>query len=157
MTADADPIAWHDYAGLRAALNTWRERRNISFEALDELTGAPKGYSAKIFSSRGQRRVGMKSLLWYLGGLGVEGVLQHSEEAFASVEARLAGRNNSQVRHSGAIKIEFSRRYMQKIGRNGAKKRWDLVKRKRTHARKAGLASGKARRKAAGEIGVSPA
>jgi hypothetical protein len=136
----ADPITWHDYAGLRAALNAWRERRNISFEALDEVTGAPKGYSAKIFSPRGQRRVGMESLLWYLGGLGIEGVLQHSSEAFALVEARLAGRNKSQVRCGGAIKIEFSRRHMQKIGRNGAKKRWAAKRKRSAGASKAATA-----------------
>jgi hypothetical protein len=130
------PIGWYDYPTLRAAFNAWRERRNISFEKLDGLLGVAKGESARVLSPNAAKRIGMNTLLLYCRGLGVCGELRHDPEAFEQVKTRLNGRSISQVR-SGGIRIEFTRRHMQKIGKNGAKKRWDGVKARSASASKA--------------------
>jgi hypothetical protein len=132
-----EPIKWDDYFTMRAALNAWRERRNISFDTLDILAGTAERSSVKVFGPHAARRIGMETLLDYLASLAIKGTFEHDPKAFEELKHRLVPRNSSQVRRSGAIKIEFSRRYMQKIGRNGAKKRWDAKRKRSAGASKA--------------------
>jgi hypothetical protein len=145
-SAANDPIAWHDYAGLRAALNEWRERRNISFDTLDRLAGTPERFSSKTFGPHAARRVTMDTLLDYLASLAIKGTLEHDPAAFAELQHRLQARNTSQVRNNvvhivrtkrdfrdmGRIGGANSRKYMtrkaaRKLGKKAAAARWAKV------------------------------
>src|SRR6516165_2038197 len=61
-----------NYDGLQRGLVAVKDRRNISFELLNEITGAPSGYFQKIFGPRPARRLGLQSFDWAFAGLGVK-------------------------------------------------------------------------------------
>lgn len=133
MTA---PLAeFSDYEGLRRALNAVREnRRDISFELLDELTGAPRGYFSKTLGPKPAKRIGLQSLGWALGGLGVKCILVEDPKALARIKARLQARDRAHVAsvHSGAVRVQLNRGFLRKIGRKGGKNsRKNLGKRAR--------------------------
>jgi hypothetical protein len=74
-----------DYESLRRALIEVRERRDISLELLNSISGAPDGYFQKIFGPNPTKGIGLRSLGWALGGLGVKGVLIDDQQALARV------------------------------------------------------------------------
>jgi hypothetical protein len=115
-----------DYDGLRKALNACRELRDISFEQMDELTGAPAGWFAKVLGPRPVKRIGMQSLGWALGGLGVKCVIVSDPEALKRVEARFVERDprSGFAQRSGSIQITLSRRHMAIIQAKGRRNRW---------------------------------
>jgi hypothetical protein len=124
-----------DYDSLRKALNACRERRDISFERMDEITGAPPGYFAKLLGPRAIRRIGLQSLGWAFGGLGVKCILVSDPEALALVESRFAARDKPHLAsvHGGAIELHLNRGFLRKIGTKGGKQRWSkLSQKKRT-------------------------
>ena len=116
-----------DYDGLRKAINAVRELRNISFEQLDDLSGLPDRYSAKLFGPRPLRRIGMKSLGDLLGALGIKLHLVEDLEALAKVEKRFVARDASHVAsvmRGGTTHIVLSKRHMSQIQAKGRRSRW---------------------------------
>ena len=148
----SDPLAeFTDYDELRRALNQVREIRDISLERLDEITGASPYYFAHLLGPRPTKRLGLQSLGWALGGLGVKGLLVTDQEALARVQGRYQARDAAHLK-SVQQGIAGSRRpkwlFTSKTASEMAKKRMSKLsdaQRKRL-ARKAGKASAKARR-----------
>lgn len=130
MTAESRVIAeFSDYSGLHAALRSCRELRNISFETLDEIVGAPKGYFSKVFAPRSQRKITMQSLGWALAGLGVKCQIVDDPDALKQIANRLKGRDLRVVR-SKAVHFVLDTKFLRKIGRQGGKNsRMNLGKR----------------------------
>jgi len=117
-----------DYTGLQLALRACHALRNISFEVLDECTGAPRGYFSKVLAPGSQRRITMGSLGWALGGLGVKCIVVEDTDALRRIENFMAknslGKRNGNLVHGGSFKFEVSRRFMKHIQRKGGKARW---------------------------------
>jgi hypothetical protein len=121
------PLAeWADYEGLRRALNAVRDHRDLSFEAMDALTGAPAGYFAKLLGPRRVKRIGLQSLGWALGGLGIKAIFVSDPEALARVESRFLARDAAHLAsvQGGAIDLRLNRGFLRKIGTKGGKTRW---------------------------------
>jgi len=123
------PLAeFTDYESLRRALMAVRELRDVSFERLDEITGAAKGYFSKVLGPGKARHIGRESLGWALGGLGVKCILVSDPDALARVQARFGTRDKSHLksaRRGGTVIIHLSRRHMAIIQAKGRKSRWD--------------------------------
>jgi hypothetical protein len=88
------------------------------------MASLPDYYIAKLLSVHPIRRIGMISLGPLLGVLGIKLLMVEDPEAVARYSGKLANRNESCVHNGAAIEFRFSRRHMQKIGKNGAKSRW---------------------------------
>ena len=150
MTA---PLAeFVDYDGLRKALNAVRDVRDISFERMDEITGAPPGYFAKLLGPRAIRRIGLQSLGWAFGGLGVKCIIVSDPEALAKVEGRFSARDVPHLKsvHGDAVIVQLSRGFLRKIGAiGGANSRKNLGKRKRRQLAKKAVMTRINKRKAA--------
>lgn len=155
----SEPLAtFTDYETLRRALAAIREIRNISLERLDEITGASPYYFAHLLGPRPTKRIGLQSLGWALGGLGIKGVFVTDPEALARVEGRYEARDEAHLRSvtlanagSRRPKWLFNKRNASEMGKKRMSKLTDS-QRKRL-ARKAGKASARARRKRSTLIG----
>lgn len=76
------PLAeFTDYQSLQRALCEVREHRNISYEVLNHIAGAPDRYFEKIFVPNPSKGIGLRSLGWALGGLCVRCVVVDDPEA----------------------------------------------------------------------------
>jgi hypothetical protein len=136
MNAPLEVLAsFTDYEGLRRALNAVRDQhRDISLEMLDEITGAPKGYFSKLLGPRAAKRVGLQSLGWAMGGLGIKAVFVEDPEALARVQSRFEARDAPHLQSvlGDAVHIQLSRGFLRKIGaKGGANSRKNLGKRMR--------------------------
>lgn len=132
------PLAeFADYEGLRRALNACREKRDLSFQQLDAITGAPPGYFAKLLGPRQIRKIGLQSLGWAFGGLGIKAVLVTDPEALARVESRFEARDPAHlaaVMHAGCLQIKLSKRHMSIIQRKGGRAKWAKLSPKKRSA-----------------------
>jgi hypothetical protein len=126
------PIAeFTDYDGLRRALCAAREWRNISLEDLDTFGGGPTGGFGKILGPRAVRRLGLQSLGWALGGLGLRAVLVEDPEAWERIRKRRDFKTRDQAHlasatqmHAPALQITFSRKKMAAMSRKGGIASW---------------------------------
>jgi len=86
---------------LSAALRRRAEQLAVTREVLDEVSGLPSGYSAKLLSAVPSRALGATSLPLMLGALGVKLLLveDHSPAAEALMQ-RMPKRNRCWVRSS---------------------------------------------------------
>jgi hypothetical protein len=119
-----------DYDGLRRALNAVRDHRDLSFELMDQITGAPAGYFSKLLGPRPVRRIGLNSLGWALGGLGIKCVLIEDPAALLLIQSRFKSRDVphlKSVMRSGVTHMIVQHRRMSMIGRKGRKSRWDSM------------------------------
>jgi hypothetical protein len=126
-----------DYDSLRKALNACRERRDISFERMDEITGAPPGYFAKLLGPRAIRRIGLQSLGWAFGGLGIKAIFVDDPEALKLVESRYTARDVphlQSVMRSGVTHLVIQHRRMTMIGAKGKRSRWSKMTEKQRKA-----------------------
>ena len=131
-----------DYRGLVRALNTARELRNVSFETMDELVEAPKGYFSKILAPSGSRRVTMKSISLAFWALGIKCQVHDDPDGLKFLAGKLDPRMSGAVR-SGTINFAVSRKFLKKIASKGGIARSEKLstKRRQAIARKAGKAS----------------
>jgi len=81
-----------DYDGFRRGLSAVREQRDISLERLEEIAGAPKGYLGKVLSGTHSRHMGVQSLAWLIGALGVKCVIVDDPQAYARLKSRMTPR-----------------------------------------------------------------
>lgn len=139
--SEAGVIAeFSDYGSLHVALRLVRERRNISFETLDEIVGAPKGYFSKVFAPKSERKITMQALGWAMNGLGVKAVLIDDPETLRQIESRLKTRDQKVVR-AGGKHVVLSYRFMRRIAALGGQARNKKLSpaRRRKIAKKAAL------------------
>lgn len=133
------PLAeFTDYETLRKALNACRDHRDLSYERMDEITGAPSGYFAKLLGPRALKRIGLQSLGWALGGLGIKAVLVSDPEALAKIESRFTARDVphlKSVMHAGSLQVVLSGRHMSIIQRKGGRASWAKLTPKQRTAR----------------------
>src|SRR5215469_7148710 len=99
-------------------MNAVREHRQMSFETLDEISGAPKAYWSKTLGPMSGRRLTMESLGMLFGSLAIKAVLIEDPEQLARIQSRMRVRNAGAVRN-GAVHVQLSRRHLAKIGRIG--------------------------------------
>jgi hypothetical protein len=116
----ASPIYFEfsDFNGLEAALRAVKDLRDISYETLDDIVNAPRGYFSKVLAPQSQRRLTLGSLGWVLGGLGVKCVVVDDPEMLALVRNRMKRRDGSMVR-SGTVHFTLSGRHMREIRSRG--------------------------------------
>jgi len=98
--ASAVPIEFRDYQTLHAALRRAREMRNISFELWDEIAGVSRGYTSKVLSPEGSRKITMQSLGWLLAGLGLKAILVDDPDTLKTILPRFRPRDLRLVRNS---------------------------------------------------------
>ena len=109
-----------DYQGLLELFRLRANELNVSRDVLDEVSGLGARYVSKLLGPRPVRRVGMATLGPLLGALGVRLMLVEDADAMRRFGSRNGfGKRNETVVRGGTVTIEFSRRYMQKIGRRG--------------------------------------
>jgi hypothetical protein len=149
----SEPLAeFSDYESLRRAIVAAKDKRDISFSLLDEITGAPSGYYSRVLGPKPPKRMSINSLIWVLGGLGVKAVLVEDPAALAKVRGRFVARDRAHLAavQNGVVHIRVERAQYREMGRKGgANSRKNLGKRKvRQLAKKAAQARwGKVKRK----------
>jgi hypothetical protein len=110
------------YPGLLAALRARIAELNVAGERLDELAGLPRGYFQKLIGTRPKKRLGMQSLGDVFGALAIKAVLIEDEAALARIASRLIKRKY--VVRDRVTHLEFSHRFMRKIGAKGKQSRF---------------------------------
>lgn len=127
-----EPIAeFTDYEGLRQALRTAQDYRNISLEDLDKFGGGPDGLFGKILGPRAVKRLGLQSLGWVLGGLGIRAILVEDPEAWQRIVERkdFKARDKAHLAsvrqmHASAVHLILSRKDVARNAAKGGKARW---------------------------------
>jgi hypothetical protein len=142
-----------DYEALEDAFLDRIEDLNTTFEQIDVAAGFTRGNTQKLLSKsreRWARTFGVESLGKMLKGTGLAIVLVLDDERFAAIKAELTVRKKPFKRGMARSRKPawlFTKRKAHQLG----KKRWegvsDQVREKLT--RKAGRASGRARRRRA--------
>lgn len=127
-----------DYAGMVAAMRSRAHDRRLvlTSDAIAAVAGLPSCYIAKLLSPRPMKRIGMISLGPLLAVLGCRLALIDDPQAIAALAGRIPLRKNLIV-YDGAIKLQFTRQFMRKIGKKGAQKRWRGVRARHAAASKA--------------------
>lgn len=112
-----------DHEGLLSGLRIRLNELNIAGESLDEIMGLPDGYTSKVLGAKPARGLTKEMLGTFLGGLGVRCVLIEDIVATAKImrHSKARYRNPNLVRP--AIRIVFTHRELQKMGRAGGKAR----------------------------------
>lgn len=139
---------FNDYTGFLHAMRARAAERQIaiSSENTHDVAGLSDRRMTQLLSLRtlhniqSVRRVGILSLGPLLGVLGVKLVMVEDEDALKRFGTRISKRNDNLV-HGGGITISFSRKFMQKIGKKGAKAKmtkWN-AQRRSASARNAAL------------------
>jgi hypothetical protein len=115
-----------DYEGLVQALRSRATELKLALSAEENaaVAGVAASYIPKLIGSNPIKRIGMVSLGALLGLTGSKLLLVVDEEAEQRYGPRLKIRNDNLVR-SAVTEVRLTRRFLQKIGRKGARSRWD--------------------------------
>ena len=144
----------HTQAELADAFNVAKNFRGLSNEFLEELIGLSRGHVDKMLGPSRHKTIGKNSLEWMLAALGLRLRLERDPDQERLMASRWEGRNQSQVRVrtdpvSSAL-IELATPVIfHKLAKRAVLARLTKVspKRRKEIARKAGIASGRARRR----------
>jgi hypothetical protein len=130
-----------DYPGMLDALRRRVTELHVNGERFDEYVGLPRGYLSKLVGANPVRRLGMTSFAPVVAGLGLRVLFVEDEAATQRLKNRVRPRNSSYVR-ADATHVVLTFRFMQKIGRLGAKARINnsTAEQRQKWARKAALA-----------------
>jgi hypothetical protein len=107
-----------DYDGLIAAIRNRAAELQVAGETLDEISGLPNRYCAKLIGPKPIRRIGAISLGPLLGALGIKLIIAEDEDALRRVAGRLRKRDARLVRNS-VVHLTKTKREYQKMGRIG--------------------------------------
>jgi hypothetical protein len=129
-----------DYDELISALRLRAAELNLSGETIDEISGLPSRYAAKLLGPQQIRRLGAVSLGPFLGALAVRCLIVEDRAALERLRRQARPRNSSYVR--SAPSIVFTVRFFKRIGRLGAQARIDnsTKAQRRKWARRAAIA-----------------
>lgn len=113
-----------DYPGLLDAFRTRfvELQLPVSGDTTNDIAGLPNKYVQKLVGARPVRRIGMTSLGALLGIGQCKLLMVVDQEAAEKYGGRLTTRNGNLVR-SAASHVILTRRFMQKIGKMGGKRR----------------------------------
>lgn len=145
MTSPRQLATVRSYDELIAALRARSLELNATREAIDEVAGLQKGYTAKVLAPAAPKGLGRISMGPLLGALGV--VLVMVEDAESRAVKRVGGGKLS-YQLNGAenapVILKFSRRKMRKMALASAAARMKKIpaSKRRAIARKAGKARG---------------
>jgi hypothetical protein len=154
VTLETDALGfWHDYDGLVAQLKSWVEMRGISYETLDALSNLAKGHSGKLLGDAQVRHLSSFSLLAMMATLGIRCRFEEDPDAVAQMTPHWEPCDVAQRRTQRRAPI--GKKTMERVipdvarelGRRGAAALNGRLTpaQRRASARKAGLASGRAR------------
>jgi hypothetical protein len=107
-----------DYDGLIAAIRNRAAELQVAGETLDEISGLPNRYCAKLIGPKPIRRLGAISLGPSLGALALKLIVVEDSEALRRVAGRLRKRDSRRVRNS-VVHVTRTKREFQKMGRIG--------------------------------------
>jgi hypothetical protein len=114
--------AWSDYNGLITALRNRAAELNLSGQEIDNVSNLPDRYSQKLLGPNAVRRLGALSLGPFLGALCLTGQFVENKAALERLRRQTTPRRDEYVR-ADATHVTLTFRFMQKIGRLGAKAR----------------------------------
>jgi hypothetical protein len=106
-----------DYTSLIDALRARIVALDTTTIAIDELAGLPTGYTSKLMAHMPMRSLGRVSLGPLLGALGLKLAVLEDSGAIATTK-RLATRKAGALQ-SAAVEFRVSRRFLQRIARQG--------------------------------------
>lgn len=132
----------HTYGDLVEVLRARAQERKIALSnpLVSQMAGLPEFYILKLLSVHPVRRVGMISLEPLLSVLGIRLLAVEDKELTERYTEKLSERNASCAHDAAPIRFSFTRRYMKKIGANGAKVRWERARRRSAQASRAARA-----------------
>jgi hypothetical protein len=151
--AESPMSDWRDYDGMAAQLRSWVEERGISYAVLDELAGLAKGHSGKLLGEAQVKHFSSFSLLAVMASLGLKCRFEEDPEMVEQMRPHWEQCDAAQrrtLRKARLGKVTIGRvfpviaREMQKRGSEARNARLSPARRSEI-ARKAGLASGRAR------------
>lgn len=87
-----------DYVSLRNAIRARVEQLNVSRVCLDDVTGLPAGYSAKLLAPCGKKKIGQLAIDLLLKAAALKVFLVDDREALAKVQPMFVERHVSQAR-----------------------------------------------------------
>ena len=114
-----------DYEGLRRALNIVRDHRKLSLDTMNTLIDCPERYFEKILGPRPVRRMGMQSLGWAFGVLGVKCIIVEDPEVWERVQRQRYFKTRDEAhfissKHADGKHHVVTWRFLKKISRKGA-------------------------------------
>lgn len=134
------PLAeFSNYEELRKALNAVRDHRKLSLDTMNTLIDCPERYFEKILGPRPAKRMGMQSLGWAFGVLGVKCIIIEDPEVWARVQRQRDFKTRDEahfqsVMRGGSVQITLSRRHMSMIQARGRRSRWEKMTEKQKQA-----------------------
>jgi hypothetical protein len=125
------------YNDLHDVLRARAEELALSREMIDERAGVQSGYSAKILAPRPIRRLGAFVIELICPALVVKLIAVEDTDALARLKGKAERRHltGAASLHNGAVEFKFSRRYFQKIGKQGGANSRKGMSRARARAR----------------------
>lgn len=138
----------NDYDGMIEIVRYRVDELQTTHEQIDAVSGLHGGYSGKILAPVPIKSMGKVSLGPMLQTLGLALIVVRDDEAFQKIKDRLAKRERPRREPAIAGSVRPIWLFRKKKAREMGKRRFSLMtdsERKR-HQRKAGKASGKARR-----------
>jgi hypothetical protein len=129
-----------NYDQMITALRTRAAELNLSGETIDEISGLPSRYAAKLLGPHQIRRLGATSLGPFLGALAVRCLIVEDKAALERLRRLSKPRRYEYVRAAPSITLTV--RFFKKIGRLGAQARVDnsTKAQRQEWARKAAIA-----------------
>lgn len=124
-----EPIAeFSDYEGLRKALNAVRDHRKLSFDTMNDLIDCPERYFHKILGPKPVKRMGMQSLGWAFGVLGVKCIIVEDPEVWERIQRQRDFKTRDEAHfksasHANGKHHVVTWRFLKKISSSGGKAR----------------------------------
>jgi hypothetical protein len=126
------------YETLRKALIACKDHRKVSLRVMNDLVDCPEGYFEKLLGPRPIRRIGLQSLGWAFGALGVKCIVVEDPDTWARIQRQTRYEQRDEAHFKSATKadslhITLSRRHMSIIQAKGGRAAWaKLTPRQRT-------------------------
>jgi hypothetical protein len=121
----------NDFAGLQRIMRERKDQLGISNNCLDELAGLSDGYANKLMARPPAKNLGTLTFDLLLQALGLKLIVVEDLETMQRYASQLVQRQEKQVRAASEASlarhkkytIVFSRKFLQKMGALGGKKR----------------------------------
>jgi hypothetical protein len=132
MADDASPKVIGEFADYNQMITVPRARAadlNLSGETIDEVSGLPSRYAAKLLGPNQIRRLGATSLGAFLGALAVRCLIVEDKAALERLKTRIIPRQASYIRPTYTYLTITNRKWahIQKLGRQA---RWRRLSKK---------------------------